>query len=283
MTDAITQFLVGRRAEYDDVCALPLIRRVAAILDRDLTLEEGDILPRGWHTALFTPVTRQSDLGKDGVPQASVLVPNPDPAQWPRKMFGGRRTQFLGDVCIGSRVRRESEIITAKIKEARSGKLLIVTVRSCIFEKDGAQALIIEEQDHIFRGAPSSNQMQVEGRQDPPPLEASIRQPLVIDSVMLFRYSAVTFNAHRIHFDFPYTTQQEGYPGLLVNGALPALLALDMVREHLTHAPTLMTARNVRPVYCDEQLHLCAAQRFEDWFLWVENHAGETALHLNLQ
>src|SRR5690606_12121526 len=111
MVDHMIRSLVGRRVHSDDVCALPLVRRVAAVLDRDPTvLKEGDVLPRGWHAALFTPFARQSDLGQDGLPKETALVPNPDTISWPRKVFGGRRTHFHGDVHIGSHVRRESEV-----------------------------------------------------------------------------------------------------------------------------------------------------------------------------
>lgn len=284
MTDHIIRSLLGRRVHSDDVCALALVRRVAALLDRDPTLpKEGDMLPRGWHAALFTPFARQSELGNDGLPQETALVPNPDPASWPRKVFGGRRTQFHGDVHIGSHVRRESEVVSAEIKHARHGRILIVTVRSHIFEEGTDHAVIIEEQDHIFRGAHQTVPMSTAPRQDIAPLVASIRQPIVIDAVMLFRYSAITFNAHRIHFDFPYTTQTEGYPGLLINGALPALLLLEMVRDKLAAPPALMTGRNMRPLYCGEKMHLCATQQPDGWTLWAENDTGQTALIVHLK
>ena len=284
MVDHMIRSLVGRRVHSDDVCALPLVRRVAAVLDRDPTvLKEGDVLPRGWHAALFTPFARQSDLGQDGLPKETALVPNPDPISWPRKVFGGRRTHFHGDVHIGSHVRRESEVVSAEIKNARQGRILVVTVRSHIFEEGTNRAVIVEEQDHIFRGAHQVVPMSKAARQDPAPLVASIRQPVIIDTAMLFRYSAITFNAHRIHFDLPYTTQTEGYCGLLINGALPALLLLEMAREKMTAPPALMTGRNMRPLYCGEKMDLCAAQQSDGWRLWAENDKGQTALIVQLK
>ncbi len=284
MVDHMIRSLMRRRVHSDDVCALPLVRRVAAVLDRDpFLLKQGDVLPRGWHAALFTPFARQSELSDDGLPQETALVPNPDPVSWPRKVFGGRRTHFHGDMHIGSSVRRESEVVSAEIKNARQGRILVVTVRSHIFEEGTNHAVIIEEQDHIFRGAHQSVPMSTEPRQDNAPLDASIRQPIVIDAVMLFRYSAITFNAHRIHFDVPYATQTEGYRGLLINGALPALLLLEMVRDHMVSPPVLMTGRNTHPLYCGEKMDLCAAQQPDGWTLWVENDRGQAALTVHLK
>lgn len=283
MTNDMAHALLGRKAHFDDVCALPLVRRVGALLDRDLNLKDGDVLPRGWQAILFTSFAPQSALGKDGVPQQASLVPNPDPAIWPRKVFGGRRTEFFGDLHIGSRVTRESEIVGAKEKKAGNGRLLIVTVRSQVFDEGTTEPVLVEEQDHIFRDADHAIAASTQSQHEQEPRTASIRQSIVVDPVMLFRYSAITFNAHRIHFDYPYTTQTEGYRGLLVTGPLPTLLMLEMIRDQLTHGPSSMIARNVRPLYCNEKVTLCATTQSEGWTLWAENEAGEVAVSVSLK
>ncbi|MFZ4410471.1 MAG: FAS1-like dehydratase domain-containing protein, partial [Paracraurococcus sp.] len=184
--------------EIDDICALPLVRRLAVTLDQDpLAWTQGDILPRGWHVALFTPLTPQGALTEDGHVALSDALPHFSG----RLMLGGRRTAFPGDIRIGDALRRRTEVVSVTPKQGRSGRLTLVRLEHCIFAGDSAAPAIIEEQDMVF----------LEGEAQPRQAEAAARQPdpdfsrtLVPDERLPFRYSAVTFNVHRIHFDAPY-------------------------------------------------------------------------------
>ena len=274
--------LIGRKSLATDSCALPLVRRVSALLNYSTPLAVGDILPRGWHMALFTPTVSQRSLGPDGLPQDDTLLPHPDPIAMPRKVLGGRRTQFKGDLIIGMDVRRESEIVSASMKNGRSGPLLFVTVRSSIFAEGASEPVIIEDQDSIFREAPKASESRnVEASGEEPRRPASISKELIFDTTMLFRYSAITFTAHRIHYDYPYATTPEGYDGLLVNGGLPALLLLELIREQGVQ-PQVVTARNFRPLYCGKKTLLCATLGAEAWHLWAENDVGQITLEVTV-
>jgi 3-methylfumaryl-CoA hydratase len=265
-----------RREEAADVCALPLVQRLAALLDQDpARLRNGDALPQGWHMILFTPVAPQSGLGQDGHPTASGLLA--PPADLPRRMLGGRRTQFERALRIGAEMRRVSQVVAFEEKQGRSGRLAIATLRHSIFEGDAAAPSVIEEQDVIYRAAAGVPEA---AKPAPEPVRPapSLTRAFTPDPVMLFRYSAVTFNGHRIHYDQPYATGTEGYPGLIVNGGLTALLLLELVKVAAGRPLTAMSVRNRKPLICGRPARLCAAAAGDGWALWAEDSNGRMAL-----
>lgn len=265
---------LGRRVEAEDVCALAQARRLAALLDRDpARLREGDALPPGWHAVLFTPEPPQSALGPDGHPSGGDGLP---PPPLPRRMLGGRRTRFLSPLRIGAAVRRISEVTGFAEKQGRSGRLVLVTLRHTIAHADAPDAAVIEEQDIVYREAASG--APADAAAVPAPPAAAHSRAFNPDPVLLFRYSAVTFNAHRIHYDRPYATGQEGYPDLVVNGGLTALLLLELWTSATGRAPAEMTARNRRPLFCGRSARLCAAPAGDGWALWAEDADGAVAL-----
>jgi 3-methylfumaryl-CoA hydratase len=265
---------LGRRVEAEDVCALKPVRRLAALLDRDpARLREGDALPVGWHAVLFTPEPPQSALGPDGHPSGGDDLP---PPPLPRRMLGGRRTRFPAPLRIGAAVRRISEVTEFAEKQGRSGRLVLVTLRHTIAEADAPAAAVIEEQDIVYREAGTAGTPPAAAT--PPPPAAAHSRAFTPDPVLLFRYSAVTFNAHRIHYDRPYATGREGYPDLVVNGGLTALLLLELYKDATGRAPVEMTARNRRPLFCGRPARLCAAPADDGWALWAEDAEGAVAL-----
>src|SRR3954470_13814492 len=184
--------LLGRVEEAEDVCALPLVRRVAAMLDLDpRAWREGDPLPRGWHVALFTPLTPQLALGRDGLPALEVAVTG-----LPRVMLGGRRARFAADVPIGVPVRRVSRIISVTPKEGRSGRFAIVTTRHELFVSGAEGPALSEDYDLIFREA-ASPEHQPEHQSEPSPVDAKLQPApsfsveFIPNEVLLFRYCAV--------------------------------------------------------------------------------------------
>ena len=280
-----------------DVCALPLARRLAAMLDRDpSSLREGEPLPRGWHPMLFNTPTRQSQLRHDGAAGLGVTLPD---LGLPRLMLGGRQVRFDGDIAIGARVRRESRQGGVTQKEGRSGRFAIVKVEHCIFVEGGSsEAVVVESQDYIMREASTTttstgNPAATAASSAPasatpaapaapatvdakPTTRATAERSIVPDAALLFRYSAITDNPHRIHYDQPYATEREGYPALVVNGSIPALFLLELFRANAGREPNAFSSRNIAPMYAGRRLSLRALDEGASWRLWAENDEGVT-------
>ncbi|HLI13977.1 MAG TPA: MaoC family dehydratase N-terminal domain-containing protein [Alphaproteobacteria bacterium] len=221
---------VGRREESEDVL-LPLhVAGLAAMLDRDDALPRGgDAAPPGAHWLIRPRWLRQSALGADGLPERGGFMP---PAPLPRRMWAGSQIAFERPLRVGDRIVRRSEIADIAVKEGRGGVLVFVKVRHRYHGGEGLA--LTEDQDIVYREAPDP------ARPAPPPEPAPAdgpwRREITPDPVMLYRYSALTYNGHRIHYDHPYVTKVEGYPGLIVHGPLLATLLLDLVRREQPQA-----------------------------------------------
>jgi 3-methylfumaryl-CoA hydratase len=261
----------------DDVCALPLARRMAAFLDRDPSrLRAGQSLPRGWHVIMFNPPTKQSQLRNDGA--AELGIPFPD-VGLPRLLFGGRTVTFAGDIPIAATARRETRSLGVQEKHGRSGRFVIVSIEHRIFAESASEPAVVELSNYVMReaAAPGSPQAAASGA----PAQARVpdaTRVIVPDAPMLFRYSAITDNPHRIHYDLAYATATEGYPGLLVNGSIPSMFLLEMFRALAGREPVRFSSRNLGQVGCGEALRLCAKADGARWLLWAENASGAVAL-----
>ena len=262
----------------DDVCSLTLARRLAAMLDRDpAALRTGEPLPRGWHVIMFTVPTRQAELRPDGAAGLGVTLPN---LGLPRLMLGGRQARFMGDIPIGARVRRESRQGQVQLKQGRSGRFALVSVEHSI-HVDGAPApAVVESNDYVLReassaAAPAPADAPAAGAQETAP-EPTASRTIVPDERMLFRYSAVTDNPHRIHYDHPYAVGAEGYPALVVNGSIPAMFLLELFRSVTGREPVAFSSRNVAPMICGRPLRLNALQDGDGWRLWSQDAQGNT-------
>ena len=274
----------ARVEEMDDVCALPLVRRLAATLDMDPhRLRAGDPLPRGWHVCLFTVDTRQSLLRPDGAAGLGVTLPD---LGLPRLMMGGRRILFSGDIPIGAAVRRESRRTAVIPKEGRSGRFVIVTIQHDVFVQGEQHPVIEEQQDYVMRsaaepaGATGDRLMGETQRQR---ATATATRTVVADETLLFRYSAITFNPHRIHYDFPYATTHEGYPALVVNGGIPSLLLIQLFRTEAHRQPVSVSARNVAPLLCGQPMQLNALREGRTWRMWAQDSNGRLALDASME
>lgn len=265
--------------EEHDNCALPLVRRVYALLGQDDgRVHTGDPLPRGWHFILFTPTAPQNAIGPDGTPMREG---GPDaPMDLPRRMMGGRRFTFFSDIPIGADVRRTSEVLSLVEKTGRSGRFMIRTTRTLIYVDGAKDPALQEDFDTLFR-APASESSGAEATTQRE-RAADVRERVAIDETMLFRYSACTFNAHRIHYDQPYATKTEGYPALVVNAGLTVLLLRELGMRLMNAPLTSMSTRNGRPIYCGTSVQLCAKVVDNGYDLWAEderrNVCAEVAL-----
>jgi 3-methylfumaryl-CoA hydratase len=266
---------IGQRADANDICALPLVRRLGAALDVDTSLfKDGDTLPFGWHIVLFSPTVPQHELGSDGHPKLGSFMPLIPRA---RRMFAGRRLQFVSPIIIGAPVRRVSEVVSVQRKNGRTGELIIVTVRQSIYLGDATTEALIEDQDIIYRLMDGPRQVIETGTPPKFSLTPTVSRSLVPDTTLLFRFSAATFNAHRVHYDLPYTQSQEGYPGLLVNASVTASALLDLFRDNIATVPKTYSVRNVHPLFCNRKIELHLAPYGDGWKLWALNDHGHLA------
>ena len=264
---------IGQKETDTDYVTIPAVHRLAATLDRDDPKPKaGDPLPPGWHCMLFPRVARQSQIGRDGHPTRGDFLP---PVPLPRRMNAGRRTWMHEPLHVGDEVRKEATIKEVTIKQGRTGQMMFVTVKTDMLSPRGLA--ITEEMDVVYREEPAANAPPPPPQ--PAPGNAKWTQVFTPDPVVLFRYSALTFNGHRIHYDHPYVTQQEGYPGLVQNGGLTNLLLFELARAHAATPVKYMAARNVRPMFADHAFTLCGepAADGKSAKLWVMDHSGALA------
>ena len=218
---------IGRTEAREDVVAADRVAAMAATLDLDVGPRPGEALPPGWHWMFFNTrgAARARDIGADGHPRRGGFLPD---VPLPRRMWaGGRLAYSERAIRVGEAIRRSSEIAKVDVKQGRSGTLVFVLVRHRIEGAGGGS--IEEEHDIVYRDAPQAGAP----APTPPaaPAGAVWTKTISPDPVLLFRYSALTFNGHRIHYDQPYVTQVEGYPGLIVHGPLISTLLLELLRQ----------------------------------------------------
>jgi 3-methylfumaryl-CoA hydratase len=235
---------VGSTEEAEELIALAPVQAAAATLDDTSTeFAVGSPLPPLWQWFFFLPRVAQSSLGPDGHPQRTGFMP---PVELPRRMFAGARMRFPGSLVIGKPAHRHSVIRAVSEKEGRTGKLVFVTVAHAI-SQDGTRC-IEEEQDIVYRGTGAPVDAPQPCELAPAPAGSWTRM-FTPDPTLLFRFAALTFNAHRIHYDRTYATSVEGYPGLVVQGPLTAVLLMELVRCHARRPVNTFTFRAQAPLF----------------------------------
>ncbi|WP_371134146.1 MaoC family dehydratase N-terminal domain-containing protein [Polaromonas sp.] len=272
-TLAHLQGWVGKTETLTDQITASPVRALSATLDRDDPAPEaGTPLPPLWHWLYFVPQPRQSELGSDGHAKRGGFLP---PVPLPRRMWAGGRLRWHPDnsLVVGDVVKRISRIESVTHKAGRTGDLLFVLVKHELHDAKGLA--LSEEHDIVYRANPQP------GDPVPPPQpaakDAAWTLEVVPDDVLLFRYSALTFNGHRIHYDRKYVTEVEGYPGLIVHGPLIATLLADLLRRNLPGARLLkFEFRAARPVFdlWPFKLHGLPSADGKTVSLWTEDHEG---------
>jgi 3-methylfumaryl-CoA hydratase len=266
---------VGNSTEsHDEITAFP-VKALSATLDReDPAPVPGDALAPLWHWLYFLPLHKQAELGVDGHAKRGGFLP---PVPLPRRMWAGGRLRFHQPLRLGETVSKKSTILDVNAKTGRTGSLAFVTVEH---QYSGAQGLAVtEEHDIVYREEASPNATASE------PVAARTDEDwsreVVPDPVLLFRFSALTFNGHRIHYDHPYVTAVEHYPDLVVHGPLLAVLLLDLVRRNLpTATVSSFSFKGVRPTNVTQRIHACG-KRDEDGktiSLWIRQEDGALAM-----
>jgi len=264
---------VGRVHESYDTVTAGRMAAFAALLDRDEPWPEvGDPLPPGSHWLFFHDTTRQSELGPDGHPRRGRFFPD---VPLPRRMWAGSRIAFPGVIRVGDAIVRRSEIMRVEVKEGRSGTLVFVGLRHAIGTAD--YPALVEEQDLVYRAAPRAGEVPPAPRTAPH--DAAFGREVRPDPVLLFRYSALTFNSHRIHYDAPYATTVEGYPGLVVHGPLTATLLLDLCRRQAAGRNLAsFTVRALAPLFVTAPFRIAGRLDGGGVALWAETPDGATAM-----
>jgi 3-methylfumaryl-CoA hydratase len=259
---------IGRQETLTDSIGAFPVAALSATLDRDDPAPaDGDALPPLWHWLYFLPRARQSEIGPDGHPKRGGFLP---PVPLPRRMWAGGRLAFLAPLRLGEPIRRVSTIADVSAKSGRSGNLVFVLVRHEIFGPAGLA--ITEEHDIVYRDAPAP------GETAPPPKQAEATSPwhraITPDDVLLFRYSALTFNGHRIHYDRRYVTTEEGYPGLIVHGPLLATLLVDLFRRNDAREVKSFSFRALSPVFDTTPFTVHGTPDPTGAKLWVRRNDG---------
>jgi len=264
---------VGRsETARDSIGATPVIALDATLDHPRRPVETGLPLPPLWHWLYFLPMHRQSDIGPDGHARRGGFLP---PVPLPRRMWAGSQLEFRSPVRVGDAVERVSTIADVTQKDGRTGKLVFVKVRHELYCNGATQAAIVEFHDIVYREAQRPDDV------PPPPQKAPQDAPwqreIVPDPVLLFRYSALTFNGHRIHYDRSYVTGVEGYPGLVVHGPLLATLLLDLVRRQQPGADVeTFRFRAIRPTFDLNAFRVNGAPEpgGKSVKLWAQDHEG---------
>jgi 3-methylfumaryl-CoA hydratase len=258
--------------QEDDAAWAPLTR-LAACHAQLAGLAAGPVLPPLWHWLHFLDAAPAADLGTDGHRRQGGLVPH-DPAL-PARMWAGGRLRFGAPAEAGARVRRETSVAGIHDRQGKSGALRFVTLRHVVTGPAGL-LLVEEEQDLVFRAL--SALRRVPPVAEPAPAGA-VTRVLVPDSVLLFRFSALTFNSHRIHYDAAYAQSEEYYPGLVVHGPMQAMLLIALLRQAAPGATLRrFEFRGQAPAFVDGALQLEAWEEGETWRLQTRDAAGAVCM-----
>lgn len=270
MTDLL-QGWVGRTEKAEDVLTPALVERFAAVLDLgSIGTAVGDPAPPGIHWCLAMAARPPAELGEDGHPALGGFLP---PVPSGRRMWAGGVIRTLGPMRIGAIIRRTSRVASIEMKEGRSGPLCFVAVDHHYSE--GGQALVSERHDIVYRGGGQAGA-------DPQQLRSLAATDAAVTvattPTLLFRYSALTFNGHRIHYDLPYARDAEGYAGLVVHGPLQATWMLHLAERLLGRVPGHFRFRGVRPLICGDPVRIEAVKKASALHLSVRDGQNGTTM-----
>jgi len=277
MTSSDLARWIGRTETVEDVVTATPYAALSATLDRAPERPAaGTPLPPLWHWLYFLPLYRQSEVGPDGHAKRGGFLP---PVPLPRRMWAGSQFEFSQPLRVGDRIRRVSTIADVTEKSGRSGALVFVKVRHEITANDQPAPSIIEFHDIVYREATKPGDVAPPPK--PAPASSAWQKHWVPDDVLLFRYSALTFNGHRIHYDRKYVTEVEGYPGLIVHGPMIATLLLDLLRSQRPDAVVRRYEfRAVRPLFDIHSFDVCGEPSADGKSvrLWAKDHEGWLAM-----
>ena len=278
---------VGRSQRSTETVDARLVRWLAATLDRAdlLDARDGATLPPAWHWAFFNAVEPISALGRDGHPRKGGFLP---PTAQPRRMWAGSRLHWHGDLRVGQAVERASTILKCEAKRGRTGDMVLVTVGHQF--RAGDALLLDEQHDIVYRDEASDlerralAELAAQARAGGVHYErqGEIVCEVTVGPVQMFRYSAVTFNGHRIHYDRDYARETEGYPGLVVHGPLIATMLLEFLQAQVAPGRRVerFEFRAIKPTFdiAPFALHAAAPAADGSVSLWSTNNVGAVGM-----
>ncbi|KWF07088.1 FAS1-like dehydratase domain-containing protein [Burkholderia pseudomultivorans] len=271
---------IGRREDSVDCITPAPIRLLRATLDDAEPSALPDVLPPLWHWLYFLPGERQSNIGIDGHPRRGGFLP---PVALPRRMWAGGRLQFLRPLAVDTPIQRRSTIANVQSKSGRSGRLVFVTV---LHEIGDAQGVAIrEEQDIVYRDAPPPAAAGTPApAPQPAPTDEQYSRIVIPDPVLLMRFSALTFNGHRIHYDRPYAMHEEGYPGLVVHGPLIAMLLMEELRRrHPGKTIRAFDFKAVSPLFDTAPFTVNGKLEGHTARVWARGPQGQLAMQASIE
>lgn len=271
---------IGRREVAEDLVSPGPLARLAATLDHDGSHWPPDELPPLGHWLFFLPSALQREIATDGHPQRGGFLP---PVSLPHRMWAGGSMHFLAPIRVGSRIRRTSTIADVTHKSGRTGELVFVNVLHEVFS--GSALAVREEQNLVYRDVPKGDAPARGGGEGPHiPAAAHWQRTVQPDPVLLFRFSALTFNGHRVHYDRDYCRDVEGYPGLVVHAPLTAMLLMDLFLRHNEDVRVMkIEYRAHRPLFDTAPFTVNAAREGKRASLWAANDAGDVVLTAELE
>lgn len=270
--DALSQWIGKCETREDLVTVAPVVALAATLDCPDPAPRPGDALPPCWHWLYFLPVHAQDTIGADGHPKRGGFLP---PVPLPRRMWAASRMTFVHPIRVGSTLNRTSRIADVQAKTGRSGPLVFVRVQHELSDADGIA--LVEDHDIVYRAMPLA------GESLPPAPAARTDEQfcrrIMPDPVLLFRYSALTFNGHRIHYDRSYVTQEEGYPGLVVHGPLIATLLLEQLRRAYPGGRVkAFEFKAISPLFDTAHFEVCGRLDGDIATLWARGAQGQLAV-----
>ncbi|WP_261535305.1 HTD2 family dehydratase [Burkholderia multivorans] len=271
---------IGRREDSGDRITPAPIRLLRATLDDAEPSALPDVLPPLWHWLYFLPGERQSNIGIDGHPRRGGFLP---PVALPRRMWAGGRLQFLRPLAVDTPIQRRSTIANVQSKSGRSGQLVFVTVLHEIGDAHGVA--IREEQDIVYRDAPPPAAAGTPApAPQPAPTDEQYSRIVTPDPVLLMRFSALTFNGHRIHYDRPYAMEEEGYPGLVVHGPLIAMLLMEELRRrHPDKTIRAFDFKAVSPLFDTAPFTVNGKLEGHTARVWARGPQGQLAMQATIE
>ena len=265
---------IGRSTEDSDIVTAQLVKGLRATLFQETgDPKTGDAAPWTVHWCLAQPVFPMSQLGPDGHPTRGGFLP---PVPLPRRMWAGGEVEFFDALRVGDEARRTSRISDVTMKTGSTGVLCFVSVEHTVTTSRGTA--IRERQDIVYRNVGGA-QPAAPAKAPPPPPVAKHRESHMADPVLLFRYSALTFNGHRIHYDRDYVTKVEGYPGLVFHGPLQAAFIVEFAAKlHGGAAPKKFSYRGVQPLFEGSEFSINANETAAGMELWTANSQGQPTM-----
>ena len=262
---------IGRKEHHEDHLRAQPAQFMQATLDRPSTLKAGDALPPLWHWLYFLDAKPISELDRDAHPKRGGFLP---PVDLPRRMWAGGRFSFQAPLLIGQDAQKTSTIKSIVEKVGRTGRLCFVTVEHQVSQND--VVCVTEEHDLVYREDPSRDATFPAPQQAPG--GADFSRTITPSEVMLFRYSALTFNGHRIHYDADYARDVEGYDGLVFHGPLTASLLIDFAIERMGRNPTSFVFRGMAPIAGPRSFDIEGVKDGQTLHLWAKRAGGALAM-----